>query len=126
MENSSDTEVESAPKDFEKGPWLDPSNTSYGRGKRRAALMAEISNIANGFSELEQTKSAFIVLAEDELANYKATMNSPEAKKWQVACRNEYNILTGYNTWTLVDKPPNINLVGSRWTFRVNETISDE
>ena len=25
----------------------------------------------------------------------------------------------GYNTWTLVDKPPNINIVGSRWTFRL-------
>ena len=106
------------PKDFEKGPWLKPLNTTYGRGMRHKALMAEVSNIANGFSELENIESAFVVLAEDELASYRAAMNSPKAEKWQIACKNEYNVLMGYNTWTLVEKPPDINLVG-RWTFRV-------
>ena len=28
-----DNEEEVAPKDFERGPWMDPGNTPYGRGK---------------------------------------------------------------------------------------------
>ena len=44
--------------------------------------MAEISNIANRFSELEETELAFVVLAKDKLANYKVAMDSPEAEKW--------------------------------------------
>ena len=31
----------------------------------------------------------------------------------------EYGTLMEYHTWTLVERPPNINVVGSRWTFRV-------
>ena len=29
-----------APKDFERGPWMDPSNVEYGRGKRHHASQA--------------------------------------------------------------------------------------
>jgi hypothetical protein len=32
-----------APQDFTKGPWMDPSNTEYGRGRRNAALFAEMA-----------------------------------------------------------------------------------
>ena len=31
----------------------------------------------------------------------------------------EYNVLKEYHTWTLVEKPPNANIVGCRWTFRI-------
>jgi hypothetical protein len=39
-----------APKDFEAGPWLDPENTAYGRGKRHQALLVEVANMAHGIS----------------------------------------------------------------------------
>jgi hypothetical protein len=45
-----------APKDFSKGPWMDPSNTEYGRGRRHAALFAEMAALACGRVELEQAE----------------------------------------------------------------------
>ena len=46
-------------------------------------------------------------------------MNSPEVKEWKPSCEAEYDILMGYHTWKLVKRPPNINIIGCRQTFRV-------
>ena len=48
-------------------------------------------------------------------------MTSPNADRWRKACELEYETLLGYHTWILIDRPPNINIVGSRWTFRVKQ-----
>ena len=74
---------------------------------------------AIGTADLETLESAFVVLVEDEPANYKDAMNSPNADKWKEACRQEYDLLMGYGTWDLVTAPKDTNVVGSRWTFRV-------
>ena len=34
--------------------------------------------------------------------------------------------LLSYHAWNLVERPPNINIVESQWTFRVKGTISDK
>ena len=112
-------QLKHAPKDFSKGPWIDPDNTEYGRGKRHTALMAEVIALANGETDLEETEKAFVVLAEDEPSSYKEAMRSENVDRWKEACIAEYGNLTGYNTWTLVEPPPNTNIVGSRWTFRI-------
>ena len=116
------TEKEDSPHaspDFEKGPWLDPTNVSYGRGQRHKALYTEVAAFAHGTTNLEHTEHALIVLAEDEPENYKEAMNSLEAQQWRESMKHEYETLMGYRTWTLVDQPPNTNIIGSRWTFRV-------
>ena len=46
-------------------------------------------------------------------------MRSNDTTKWRKSCEEEYKTLLGYHTWNLVEKPPDINIVGSRWTFRV-------
>ena len=38
---------------------------------------------------------------------------------WSDCMKLEYDTLMGYYTWTLIKRPPNINIVGSQWTFRV-------
>ena len=110
---------ESALKDFITGPWIDPENIQYGRGKRHQALFALVKSLAIGTADLESLESAFVVLAEDEPANYKDAMNSPNADKWREACRQEYDLLMGYGTWDLITAPKDTNVVGSHWTFRV-------
>jgi len=105
-----------ASKDFERGPWLDPSNTSFGRGRRHQVLQSEVAAMAHGISNLKQTESAFAMLAEDEPASYREAMGSDDADQWKVACQNEYETLMGYHTWNLVERPPNTNVIGSRWT----------
>ncbi|KAJ0580159.1 putative RNA-directed DNA polymerase [Helianthus annuus] len=38
--------------------------------------------------------------------------------KWLKAMSDEFNALTKNNTWTLVPRPHNANVVGSKWIFR--------
>jgi hypothetical protein len=71
-----------APKDFERGPWLDPSNVSYGRGMQHKALFSEIAAFTNGTNALESIEQAFITLAEDEPSSYNKAMKSPESSMW--------------------------------------------
>ena len=87
-------EIDVAPKDFERGLWMDPTTTEYGRGKRHRAAYTEVIALAHGISELETTE-------------------------WREACQQEYDNLMGYHTWMLVDRPPNTNIMGSCWIFRV-------
>ncbi|GJW20336.1 ribonuclease H-like domain-containing protein [Tanacetum coccineum] len=37
---------------------------------------------------------------------------------WQYAMYDEYNVLIKNDTWILVSKPPNVNVVRSMWLFR--------
>ena len=71
-EESNDTyeEPPHAPLDFERGPWLNPANQAYGQGKRHQALLAGISNMAQGRTDIEETEVALVVLAEDKPTNY--------------------------------------------------------
>ena len=48
-------------------------------------------------------------------------MNSPDADKWKDTCKEEYDTLMGYHTWTLVERPIGINVIGSCWTFRAKK-----
>ena len=108
-----------APKEFAMGPWLDPNNNSHGCGKCHQAIYTAIDAIAQGKADLEQTESAFVVLADDEPANYRETINSPDSDKWKESMKKEYSTLMGYNTWELVEKPLNTNIIGCRWTYRM-------
>ena len=113
-EGTPDKQETHAPKDFERGPWLDPTNTQYRRGKRIKALYAQIAALAEGTENLEQTEQAFMTLAEDEPSNYREAMRSADAEFWRAACEAKYANLTSYRTWMLVEPPPNTNIVRNR------------
>jgi Reverse transcriptase (RNA-dependent DNA polymerase) len=67
-----------------------------------------------------------VTLADDEPENYREAMKSANAGKWRQACEEEYNMLMGYHTWDLVEKPNDANIVGSRWVLRVKrDNIGD-
>jgi hypothetical protein len=95
-----------APKDFKKGPWLDPNNQSYGRGMRRRAMYVEMSALAHGHTNLEDAETAFVVLADDEPANYHDATRSPNTERWRDSMNVEYETLMGYRTGTSSRDPP--------------------
>jgi Integrase core domain len=95
------SEEEVALTDFSRGPWMDPLNVEYGRG-RIHTLLSEATAIAHGERDLEEMETAFVVLASDEPANYKEAMSSTNAEEWKKAFQAEYDTLMGYQTWTLV------------------------
>ena len=98
---------------------MDPKNVQYGHGKQHQALFALVKSLAIGTADLEALESAFVVLAEDEPANYKDAMNSPNADKWKEVCKQEYDLLMGYGTWDLVTALKDTNIVRSHWTFHM-------
>ena len=81
--------------------------------------MSETVALAHGLTNLESIESAFVVLAEDEPSTYQDAMKSPNLEKWMEACCLEYEMIMGYGAWDLVKRPPEVNVIGCRWTFRV-------
>ena len=108
-----------APQEFEKGEWLDPSDTTYGKGKHHQALLSDAYIISEDSLNAQTPETAFVILAEDKPANFKEAMKSDNHAEWMKACQAEYETLMGYRTWDLVPKPLKTNIIGSRWTFHV-------
>ena len=63
--------------------------------------------------DLEHTESAFVILADDEPSNYREAMASRNSEDWFKSMKLKYGTLMRYHTWTLIERPPNINIVGS-------------
>jgi hypothetical protein len=60
------------------------------------------------------------VIGKTEPKNYKeAMMKSEEAKQWKSAIEDEYQSLITNNTWALVERPAERNIVGCKWAFKV-------
>jgi len=48
-------------------------------------------------------------------------MSLINAEKWKASMEEEYETLMGYCTWKLFEQPPNVNIVGLQWTYRVKQ-----
>lgn len=52
---------------------------------------------------------------EHDHPTYSQAMRGPESAAWKQACREEFNSLLQHNVGTLVDAPPNANILGGMW-----------
>jgi hypothetical protein len=111
-----------APNDFERGVWLDPTNETYGRGKRHSAHLGSNSEFlayAQGNYTLGSYTGGFLVLSPDEPANLREAMGSRYAREWKEGMDKEYRSHIEEGTWKLVPRPKGKNVVRSRWTYRL-------
>ena len=108
-----------APHDFERGEWLDPMNTSYGKGKQNLKAMYLGIIVIEESCCRHKHEHAYVSLADNKLANYREAMTFKNANEWKEACKTEYEMLESYGTWTLVTRPLNVNVIGNQWVFRV-------
>ena len=53
----------------------------------------------------------------DVPTSYREAINCPDAEEWNVAMKEEFDMLTQRKTWELVDLPPGCKATGSRWTY---------
>ncbi|GKV19636.1 hypothetical protein SLEP1_g29867 [Rubroshorea leprosula] len=53
-----------------------------------------------------------------ELKTFAQAIRQPE---WCTAMAEEYNALLSNNTWDLVPSPPTVNIVGSKWVYRIKQ-----
>ena len=61
-----------------------------------------------------------------EPSSYKEAMASPEAAQWLEVCVYEMDALTKSGTFKWVERPPEWQVVGSQWVFKVKHTLSGE
>jgi len=50
----------------------------------------------------------------------KEAMMSDQAELWKAAVEDEYKSLIGNNTWRLVKRPADKNVVKSKWVFKIS------
>ena len=56
---------------------------------------------------------------EEEPATYHQAVNHPyHGKEWEIATQEEYDLLMKNETWEVVPRPANRNIITSRWVFK--------
>lgn len=64
-------------------------------------------------------------LCENEVPDsYDRALKSIDSTKWAKSIQEELDSHHQNNTWTLVDKTPNMKLIGCKWVFRIKEEPS--
>lgn len=59
------------------------------------------------------------VAAGDEPQNYREAVESEEIEKWNVAMEEEIQAIKRNDTWTLVPRPPNKNVISVKWVYKI-------
>lgn len=54
----------------------------------------------------------------DEPQSYAGVIRSPDQARWIAAMNEELEGLTNQGTWTVVDIPPHVNLMKTKWIFK--------
>lgn len=79
---------------------------------------------------LRNKKESSYLCCEDKLSenevpdSYEKALTSIDATKWIKSIKEELDSHHQNNTWTLVDKTPNMRLIGCKWVFRIKEEPS--
>lgn len=58
--------------------------------------------------------------------NYEEAMKSVDASKWITSIKEELDAHQQNKTWTLVDKTPDMRIIGCKWVFRIKEESSGQ
>jgi hypothetical protein len=83
-----------------------------------AAVLTVATEPAAGFVDLSAGMLAFPAgMISDDPRSFKEAMRSAQAKDWWEAMKREYNSLLENKTWELVERPKDVNIIGSRWVF---------
>ena len=61
-----------------------------------------------------------MLLDNDEPANYREALMSPESGKWQDAMKSEMESMYQNKVWTLIDLPDSRKAVKCKWIFKKN------
>lgn len=89
-----------------------------------------ICNVANSESNACSDNYSCIFNVESLLNvypnNVKEARASIDWKNWKDAIESELKAINENNTWTLVERPRNVNVLTSRWVFRVKENLQGE
>jgi hypothetical protein len=57
--------------------------------------------------------------------SYTDAINCPDKDSWIASMDTEYNTLHAMNTFSIVDRPPNANVLPCKWVYKVKEGNND-
>ena len=83
-------------------------------------LIEECANIAHEVCLLTSLTDV------DEPSSYNEALDSPYSDKWKEAMESEHGSLLRNDTWDLVERPEGVNVVGSRWVYKVKRNAEGE
>ena len=94
-------------------------NDEEDTGPRRSSRQVKPPKYLENYVMLAEVESIMLLLSiNDEPATYQ------EAKRytrWTKACKEEIESINRNKTWTLVDKPHGVKIIGLKWIFKVKK-----
>jgi hypothetical protein len=93
------------------------SNHSHRRSGRQRNKPPVIYQPPGG-EEAAQMVVVLLSSVADEPNTYNQALKKSDRTQWIEAMSQEYQKLDALKTWSLVPRPPNKNVVGSRWVFK--------
>lgn len=84
-----------------------------------------VSSPANIHPMVTRSKSGifkpriFCSIASDVPIEPSSYIAASKDDRWVIAMSQEFRALQSQNTWTLVPRPPNVNIIGSKWVYRI-------
>lgn len=61
-----------------------------------------------------------------EPKSFQEAINSAQSNKWFNAMREELNSLKSNDTWVLVKRPENVNVVKCKWVFKIKNVVNED
>ncbi|CAN0925281.1 Retrovirus-related Pol polyprotein from transposon TNT 1-94 [Linum grandiflorum] len=107
------------PTSNSKAKTLPPTQRHY-----RPAPNSSHAMVTRAATNSLKPKALTVTLAKDRLIEPKTFKQAVEHEYWRRAMKVEFNALMQNCTWSLVPCPANINLVGSKWIYRIKR-LSD-
>ena len=95
-----------------------PKGMQYGT---KLKVVEEVEGTAE-----EHAMATVIESAEGLMPTYDEAIKRPDWPKWEEAINNELNSLKSNGTWELVKRPPNTNVVDSKWVLRIKKNAAGE
>lgn len=71
--------------------------------------------------QIDSKKKSYANVVRDHIDpnTYEQAMDAPDHEMWQIAMTEEVTSLLKKGTWTLVEKPPNAKIIGSKWVYKI-------
>ena len=101
-------------KTYEETFMQQVQNLNGKRGRKERERLIESVNLVDECNLVESLTSNI-----NEPNSIKDALNSEHSAEWNKALQAEYNSLLENKTWELVPRPKDINIVGSRWLFKL-------
>lgn len=89
----------------------------------------------SGFSDCEDNldlwlndynNMSMLLIENNEPTHFNEIANRPDQKEWMNAIISELNSLKQNNTWKLVERPKNKNVIGCKWVFKLKKDKTGE